>query len=155
MKLSHFALLFFIPLSLAAQSGPSADRERGQVNADPLWRQALGGEVTGLPTVQAQSAVVVLDGGNIKAYSTAGTPLWNYSARGRISPFVTRSLEGTSYISRNTGALIAVNRAGRELWRRSPGGPLSGPVISGWDGRLFVPTGNRLTCYTASGNLLW
>ena len=156
IKRALWVLLPVLPLAaLAAQSGPVPDRERGQVSAEPLWRQALGGAVIGLPTVQAQSAVVALDGGNIKAYSAAGTPLWNYSARGRITPFVTRSREGTSYISRTNGVLIAVNRAGRELWRRSPGGPLSGPVISGWDGRLFVPTGKKISCYTASGNLLW
>jgi outer membrane protein assembly factor BamB len=149
------AALFFFAAGLSAQSGPSADRERGRITADPAWRQALGGAVTGLPAVQAQSAVVALDGGNIRAFSAAGTPLWNFSARGRISPFVTRSREGVSYISRTNGALIAVNRAGRELWRRGPGGPLSGPVISGWDGRLFVPTGKKISCYTASGNLLW
>jgi outer membrane protein assembly factor BamB len=28
-------------------------------------------------------------------------------------------------------------------------------VIPGWDGRLFVPTGKKISCYTASGNLLW
>jgi outer membrane protein assembly factor BamB len=154
-KLLPVLLLLFAGAALRAQSGPSPDRERGRVDSEPVWRQALGGAVIGLPAVQAQSAVVALDGGGIKAYSTAGTPLWSYSARGRISPFVTRSREGTSYISRTGGTLIAVNRAGRELWRRSPGGPLSGPVISGWDGRLFVPTGNKLSCYTASGNLLW
>jgi outer membrane protein assembly factor BamB len=149
------ALLLLFSFCMYAQSGPTVNRERGQVNADPLWRQALGGAVTGLPTVQAQSAVVVLDGGNIKAYSTAGTPLWNYSARGRLSPFVTRSREGTSYISRTNGTFIAVNRAGRELWRLSLDAPLSGPVICGWDGRLFVPAGKKLLCYTASGNMLW
>ena len=108
-----------------------------------------------LPHVQVQSAVVALDGGNIRAYSTAGTPMWNYSARGRISPFVTRSREGTSYFSRMSGTLIAVNRAGRELWRRDIGDPLCAKVITGWDGRLFVPTDKKISCYTASGNLLW
>ena len=154
MKLFAFAV-FLIGTGLFAQSGPQADREKGQVDAEPLWRQALGGEVMGLPTVQAQSAVVALDGGNIRAYSAEGRPLWNYSARGRITPFVTRSREGTSYISRTNGIFIAVNRAGRELWRRSPGGPLSGPVVPGWDGRLFVPTDKKISCYTASGKLLW
>jgi outer membrane protein assembly factor BamB len=99
--------------------------------------------------------VVVLDGGNIRAYSTGGRPLWNYTARGKLSPFVTRSREGTSYISQTNGILFAVNRAGREIWRLRPGGPLSGQVVCGWDGRLFVPTGGKISCYTASGHLLW
>lgn len=133
----------------------SQEREQGLITNAPYWRQALGGAVLSLPHVQAQSAVVALDGGNIRAYSTSGTPMWNYSARGRISPYITRSRTGTSYFSRNTGILIAVNRSGRELWRRNIGNPLCAGVIVGWDGRLFVPTDKRLLCYTASGTMLW
>jgi outer membrane protein assembly factor BamB len=155
MKLPFLMTVLLFPVAVFSQTGPAMDREQGQMDAEPLWRQALGGAVTGLPAAQVQSAVVALDGGNIKAYSSSGAALWNYSARGRISPFVTRSREGTSYISRTNGVLIAINRAGRELWRRNPGGPLSGPVIPGWDGRLFVPTDSKISCYTASGNLLW
>ncbi|MDR0878113.1 MAG: PQQ-like beta-propeller repeat protein, partial [Treponema sp.] len=142
-------LLFFLsPFALHAQNA-------GEGDTTPAWRQALGGAVIGLPTVQAQSAVVVCDGGNVKAYSTKGTPLWNYYARGRVSPFITRSPEGTSYISRTNGIFIAVNRAGRELWRITPGGALSSQAIPGWDGRLFIPTGKKISCYTGSGNPLW
>ena len=130
-------------------------RGQGLFTGSPFWRQALGGVVLSLPHVQAQSAVVALDGGNIKAYSTAGTPMWNYSARGKISPYVTRSREGTSYLSRTNGAFIAVNRSGRELWRRSLGNPLCAKVVVGWDGRLFVPTEKKISCYTAAGTLLW
>ncbi|MDR2478395.1 MAG: PQQ-binding-like beta-propeller repeat protein [Treponema sp.] len=158
MKYFLLLLLCIIPLVLPAQSGnagPSPDRERGQVDTEYLWRQALGGAVIGQPTVQAQSVVMALDGGNVKAYSASGKPLWNYSARGRLTPFVTRSPEGISYISRTNGIFMAVNRTGRELWRTNPGGPLSGPVALGWDGRLFIPSGNKISCYTAAGNLLW
>jgi len=130
-------------------------RVQGLYTGSPFWRQALGGTILSLPHVQAQSAVVALDGGNIKAYSTAGTPMWNYSARGKISPFVTRSREGTSYFSRTNGMFIAVNRSGRELWRRNLGGPLCASVVPGWDGRLFVPVEKKILCYTASGTLLW
>jgi outer membrane protein assembly factor BamB len=120
-----------------------------------LWRQAVGGAVMGLPTVQAQSVVVVLDGGNVKAYSASGRPLWDFSARGRLSPYVTRSREGTSYICRTNGIFIAINRIGRELWRVNIGGALAGPVVLGWDGRVFIPLAQKMVCYTASGNLLW
>jgi outer membrane protein assembly factor BamB len=51
--------------------------------------------------------------------------------------------------------LIAINRSGRELWRRNLENPLSAKIITGWDGRLFVPTEKKIYCYTASGNLLW
>jgi outer membrane protein assembly factor BamB len=41
------------------------------------------------------------------------------------------------------------------LWRRNLESPLCAKVITGWDGRLFVPTDKKIFCYTASGNLLW
>jgi outer membrane protein assembly factor BamB len=148
----YYFLLF---LYLYAISVFAQEREQGLLTLDPYWRQALGGEVLSIPSVQVQSAVVALDGGNIRAYSTIGTPMWNYSARGRISPYVTRSREGTSYFSRTNGTLIAINRSGRELWRHSLGDPLCAGVVTGWDGRLFVPTDKKIFCFTASGNLLW
>jgi len=146
-------IIFLLAVIPAIVSG--SDNEQGLISNEPLWRQALGGEVLSLPSVQAQSAVVALDGGNIRAYSASGNPMWNYSARGRISPYVTRSREGTSYFARTNGTLFALNRSGRELWRRNLDGPLSAKVITGWDGRLFVPIDKKIYCYTASGTLLW
>jgi len=146
------AAVCVFPQSQTVQSTP---REQGLVTYDTYWRQALGGAVLSLPHVQAQSAVVALEGGSIRAYSTTGHLLWTFSAMGRISPYVTRSREGTSYLSRTNGVFIAVNRAGRELWRRSLDNPLCARAVCGWDGRLFVPTDKKLYCYTASGNLLW
>jgi outer membrane protein assembly factor BamB len=155
--LKKLLLLFYAVIcanSVFSQNN-TADQEQNLSDSKPFWQQALGGLVLSMPSVQAQSVVVALDGGNIKAYSISGAPIWNYSARSKISPYVTRSPEGTSYIARTNSILIAVNRSGRELWRRNIGSPLSARVIIGWDGRLFVPAGKTLLCYTASGNLLW
>jgi outer membrane protein assembly factor BamB len=152
--LKKCVILFLTVIPVFSQS-EGMSPQQGFFSGDPFWRQALGGTVLSLPDVQVQSAVVALDGGNIRAYSTAGTPMWSYSARGRISPFITRSKEGTSYFSRTNGILIAVNRIGRELWRHNFGSPLSAKVVVGLDSRLFVPTEKRISCYTASGNLLW
>jgi outer membrane protein assembly factor BamB len=93
----------------------------------PLWNRTLGGSITGIPAAQVESVVAVLDGGDLKAFSSGGKALWTYAARGRLSPFVSRSPEGTCYVSRINGTLIAVNRTGRELWRANPGASLSGP----------------------------
>jgi outer membrane protein assembly factor BamB len=91
----------------------------------------------------------------VLAYSRTGRLLWSYSARGRLSPYIARSPEGTCYVCRTNGLFIALNRAGRELWRANLGGPLVAPVLTGWDGRIFIPTADRIACYTASGFLLW
>jgi outer membrane protein assembly factor BamB len=96
-----------------------------------------------------------MDSGSVKSFSTQGTLLWNFQTRGRLSPYVTRTPEGIVYVARTNGIFITINRAGRELWRINLAGPLSGPVVQGWDGRLFIPTGNRVYCLTASGHLLW
>ena len=164
MRLKHLlSLIFCFSFALAqnafAQTSPvllsPEDREAGQVSVDFLWRHAMGGTIIGAPTFQAGSVVAVTEGGSVRAHSSSGRLLWNFSARGRLSPFVTRSREGTSYVSRTNGIFIAINRVGRELWQTNIGGPLSAPVVLGWDGRLFVPTANRILCLTASGNLLW
>lgn len=109
----------------------------------------------GQPAVQAESVTVVTDGGNLVSYSMGGKRLWNFSVRDKLSPFLSRSPEGASYICGTTGVLIAVNRVGRELWRVQLRRAISSPVLIGWDGRLFVHTGDTLECFTASGHLLW
>jgi outer membrane protein assembly factor BamB len=125
-----------------------------EIGTKPVWRQALAGKVMGVPTIQAGTVLAVIDGGQLKAYSLEGKFLWEFYARSKLVPYVTRSREGTCYICTADGILIAVNRAGRELWRLRPG-LVSSPILSGWDGRLFVPVGEKLFCYTASGFLLW
>jgi outer membrane protein assembly factor BamB len=146
--------LFIVPFRIAAET---ADGDFPQENAGaviPVWRQAPGGAVMGVPTIQVGTVVAVLDGGHLKAYTLEGVPLWDYYARGALIPYVTRAREGTCYICRTDGTLIAVNRSGRELWQLKTG-PISAPVVSGWDGRIFVTTEDTIRCYTASGYLLW
>ena len=146
-----FFLFFLIPASLRAQSSIADDT----YTDPPYWRQALGGAVTGHPVAQAESVVATTDGGNLKSYSSQGNLLWDYFARGRLTPFVSRSREGTSYICRTNGLFIAVNRVGRELWQINLRTPIVYPVLIGWDSRLFIFTDKRITCMTAAGYTLW
>ena len=152
---SPFAIFFFFFLVLSLPCSHAQVYTDDEYTDPPFWRQALGGEVTGPPVAQVESIVVTTDGGNLKSYSTQGRPLWDYFAKGRLMPFASRSREGTSYICRTNGLLIAVNRSGRELWQQNLKTPLIYPVLTGWDGRLFVFTDRRITCMTASGYTLW
>ena len=129
----------------------SAGREEGSY----LWRHAVGGIVLGQPVVQGRSVAMVLDGGSLRAHCLSGRRLWSFSARGRLSPYLTRSSMGVSYIGRTNGTLIAVNGSGREIWRSNLGEELSAPVVLGWDGRVFAPTSRSISCFTAAGTLLW
>ncbi|MDR1212269.1 MAG: PQQ-like beta-propeller repeat protein, partial [Spirochaetaceae bacterium] len=134
---------------------PSAALFAQEASIPPLWRQALGASVLGRPAAQAESVVMVCDGGTLKSYSRRGALLWSYFAGGRLGSHISRSREGTSYVCGTNGVFIAVNRSGRELWRVRLPSPLSAPALTGWDGRLFVPLGESLRCYTAAGYLLW
>ncbi|MCL2834650.1 MAG: HEAT repeat domain-containing protein [Treponema sp.] len=149
--LCHIIFLLLVTIPVFSQNS--------DFNDPPYWRQAIGGAVIGSPASQAESVVMVSDGGNVKAFGWQGKPLWDYFARGRLQPFITRSREGTTYVCRSsnsgTGILIAINRAGRELWQINLSEPLISPVLVGWDGRLFVFTANRIRCLTASGYQLW
>ena len=120
-----------------------------------LWRQAAGGVVLGTPSARPQSVVVALDSGVVKAYSGSGDLLWSFGVRGRLCPYITRSREGITFVCSTDGSLMAINSVGRELWRVNTGGALSGPIVTGWDGRIFVPTVRKISCYTSSGTLLW
>jgi len=149
MRLRLF-LLVFCSHCVFAQSDNQAQL------SEYLWRQAVGGVVLGAPSVQTQSVAAALDSGIVKAYSCSdGRFLWSFSVRGGLCPYVTQSREGITLICTTDGSLIAINRIGRELWKANVGGALSGPIVTGWDGRVFVPAAGKISCYTASGTLLW
>jgi outer membrane protein assembly factor BamB len=149
MRLRLFLFLFCSHCAFA-QSGNQIQL------SEYLWRQAMGGVALGTPSVQTQSVVAVLDSGIVKAYSLSdGQLLWSYPVRGGLCPYVTQSREGLSFICTTDGSLIAINRTGKELWKANAGGALSGPIVTGWDGRVFVPAAGKISCYTASGTILW
>ncbi|MDR0689098.1 MAG: hypothetical protein LBG08_02360 [Spirochaetaceae bacterium] len=151
MRRRGFSVFFLLITALSPLLGQDGDSPV----TSPIWREALEGMVTGLPSVEGETVVTVLDGGNLKAYSRRGTFLWDYFAGGKLAPYITRSREGLNYICRTNGTFIVLNRVGRELWRMNLDAPLSAPVLVGWDGRLFIPLGDWLICYTAAGYPLW
>jgi outer membrane protein assembly factor BamB len=140
----YLSLSFSLSFSLEAQE-----------TIPSIWRQEPGGMILGSPVVQAGSVSLVCGGGNLVSYSDRGELLWKFNAQGQLSPYLTRSPEGTSYVCRTDGMFIAVNRAGRELWRKNLGTCISAPVLVGWDGRLFVFTPQRVRCFSASGYPRW
>jgi outer membrane protein assembly factor BamB len=164
-KKRFFYLICFLcfAMNVAGQSSEFSDQdgaapEELPFNDPPYWRHALNGTVIGSPASQAESVVIVSDGGSVRAFSLHGRHLWDYTVNGRLQPFVTLSREGTAYVCRlsgQSGVLIAINRVGRELWQVNLGEPLSAPVIVGWDGRLFVFTERHIRCFTAAGHALW
>jgi outer membrane protein assembly factor BamB len=115
----------------------------------------LGGKVLSIPVAQAESVVLVTDDGMLRSYSYTGRPLWQFDARGKLLPFVSRSREGTSYICSQDGKLMAVNRSGRLLWTKKLPGPVVESPLIGWDGRLFIPLEQSILCISAAGDQRW
>jgi outer membrane protein assembly factor BamB len=153
--MKHFAVYIFLPILFMAVLSPLQAQREPPVSAEPIWEQDLRGTVVGLPFLQAESAVVVLAEGDVKSYSRLGNWLWTYHANDRLTPHVSRAREGTTYVCTEKGAVIAINRVGRELWRLELGSPVTAPIVIGWDGRLFIPVGQKIYCRTASGFSLW
>jgi len=153
MRNKIFLLFFFLSL-LCSPCAFAQGNNPGQLS-EYLWRQAVGGVVLGTPSARPGSVVAALDSGVIKAYSGSGGLLWSFPARGTLCPYLTRSREGITFICTTDGSLIAINMIGRELWKANAGGALSGPIVTGWDGRVFVPATGKISCYTSSGTLLW
>jgi outer membrane protein assembly factor BamB len=152
----YAAFVLFPPVLAAQAAGSQAASPAGlTVSSAPIWSQDLDDIVLGIPYLQAESAVVACRSGSIKSFSMRGTPLWTFDPRGSVTPFTSRSPEGTSYVCNTAGTFMAINRIGRELWRLDFGTPITFPAVVGWDGRLFIPVGQNLYCRTASGIALW
>ena len=126
-----------------------------QDGSEAKWRQALGGKVLSIPAAQAESVVIVTDDGMLRCYSYTGRSLWQFDAKGKLTPFVSRSREGTSYICRQDGTFMAVNRSGRLLWTHKLPKPLLANPMIGWDGRIFIPMEGALLCISAAGDQRW
>ncbi|MDR0389734.1 MAG: PQQ-binding-like beta-propeller repeat protein [Spirochaetaceae bacterium] len=125
------------------------------VSAAPLWEKDLDDMVVGTPFLQAESAVLACQSGSIRSFFRTGTALWDFDPRDRVTPFVARSVEGSSYVCNTAGVFMAVNRVGRELWRLDLGKAIEFSPLVGWDGRVFIPVGSQLSCRTAAGHPLW
>lgn len=149
--LCRVRLFFFLlptmisPIILAAQVE----------NSEAKWRQALGGKVLSTPAAQAESVVMVTDDGMLRCYSYSGRLLWQFDAQGKLTPFVSRSREGTSYICKTDGTLMAINRSGRLLWTRKLSSPLAASPLVGWDSRIFIPQEQAVLCFSAAGDQRW
>jgi len=151
-----FQLTFFIFFAAAFISAQERiDPNTVQVGAAPLWQTSMGDTVRGIPHLQANSVVLVTNGGKVRSFFMSGTPLWNFDARGTAVPHLARSYEAASYVCSTEGLFMAVNRVGRELWRLNLGKPVSYPPVVGWDGRVFIPVNSEITCRTAAGYPLW
>ena len=151
---------FLLPENLSAQSSDSTITQKVSktsmtIGATAVWNKDLGDLVMDQPHLQAESVVLACMGGGIKSYYMTGTDLWSFEPNEKVTPFISRSVEGASYMCDSSGFFKAVNRVGRELWRINLGSPIAFTPVVGWDGRVFIPLGSQLLCRTASGNPLW
>lgn len=119
------------------------------------WRLALGAAIAGPPVAQTGSLAAIYDDRAIRMVGEEGRLLWTWRSREALRPWLSRSPEGMLYAGSEKGSLFALNRAGSPVWRINLGEKLSLPVVLGFDGRLFVPTGDLVTALNPAGRRLW
>ncbi|MDR3302133.1 MAG: PQQ-binding-like beta-propeller repeat protein [Spirochaetaceae bacterium] len=115
----------------------------------------MGGAALSVPLAQLQSVIVLCEGNTIKAFSNSGRLLWEYKSRRKLSPYISLSRTGISYICGVNGDFVALNRAGKMLWTIKLPEPIVSAPLSGWDNRIFLFLKNTIQCYTSTGSLLW
>lgn len=140
------------PPQVYSQTPPGAQSDNSSIRS---WRLALGASIIGSPMAQTGSVAAVCDDNSLRVASQEGRLLWSFRDRRPLLPWLTRSREGTNYVGTRNGELLAINRAGKLIWRLDLADPLTQAPIIGFDGRLFVPTRNRLRAVSAAGRLLW
>jgi len=153
-RVLHITLFFFIALmNLSAQQ--RVEISKAVIGASPLWETRIGDTIEATPHLQAGSVVLVGKNGSVRSFFMSSTALWNFDARGTAVPYIARSYEAATYVCNTEGVIMAINRVGRELWRLKLDRPLTHSPVVGWDGRVFIPINNIMTCRTASGHALW
>lgn len=127
-------------------------------DTEPLWRRALGGEITTYPAQGPQGSIyVVADDRALHSLDPlTGETEWIYRPGGRLRDGVVASPDGTIYIHSERQELFAVNPGGVGRWVIKMNAELAlGPVTSP-DGRLFLLLQDgRLLCVSRHGKILW
>ena len=121
-------LAFRFTLAGAAAAGPVADAGR-------VW------------IVSEDRTLYILDDSG----RAVGRRVWKEGTPAWIAP----DPFGRALLPAADGTLIMVNRAGLEVWRVRPEGPVVRAPAFGTDGRFFAAAGTRLLAWSASGRLLW
>ncbi len=119
------------------------------------YRFTLAGAAVAGPVAGAGRVWIVSEDRTLYILDDSGRAVgrraWKDGNPGWIAP----DAFGRALLPAADGSLVLVNRAGLEVWRVRPAGPVARPPAFGADGRFFAAAGSRLEARSASGRLLW
>jgi hypothetical protein len=142
-KYNYFLFLpiFFLISSLSAQSD---------------WQTVLGGSVIAPPHTTSWGFISITEGNLLSACTENGKILWQKKLRDKPSTYYAVTKNDFLYsISDSKTKISLYNPSGIFLWEKELPDLACGPPLCGRDGRIFVPTKNKLLCYGLKGIRKW
>ncbi|RKX78237.1 MAG: hypothetical protein DRP87_06905 [Spirochaetes bacterium] len=140
-------ILFASPMLLASQEVGIA------------WRYATGGAIRGEPMISADGKMVyfISEDRYLYAVTSGGIHRWRYYLGDRVADSLSVGVDGTLYAGLKKGGIVAVNPAGKEIWRFLYGdGDPPGPPVTGTDGSIYFATkGGEIYKLSHTGRIKW
>lgn len=145
-------------LLLVAALQVSIAGEINQVDPEPVWRRALGGQIDAFAAQGPGGDVyIVADDRALHSLDPlTGESNWIYRPGGRLRNLLMVAADGTIYVQNDRQELYAVTPGGTGRWklhmRTEPAAlPAAAP-----DGRVILPLiGGRIVCVSRHGVILW
>ncbi len=136
--------------SLLALALPAAAEE-----PEILFRFPSGGVVNSGPEAEGGRVWFISDSKTLYIMTEGGRAIGKRDISARRAPFIACDPYGRAVIPDGANAILMVNKAGQEVWRKELGASPSGPPAFGLDGRLYLAAGGQLLCLAPNGLTLW
>lgn len=146
-----------IPIALCAAAAIFSPHLNAQSSVPDIlaFRFTLAGAATAGPVAAAGRVWIVSEDRTLYILDDSGRAVGRRAWRDGTPGWIAPDPFGRALLPAADGSLIMVNRAGLEVWRVRPSGPVVLAPVFGEDGRFFVAEGSRLLSYSSSGRLLW
>ncbi len=148
-------LRFSIALCAAAAISAAPLAAQSPVPDILAFRFTLAGAAAAGPVAEAGRVWIVSEDRTLYILDDSGRAVGRRAWRDGNPAWISPDPFGRALLPAADGSLVMVNRAGLEVWRVRPGGPVVRPPAFGADGRSFAAEGSRLLAWSASGRLLW
>lgn len=142
-----FLFLFLVP-----------GKVRATELSDMVWKVPTGGKILGLAESPVDRTIYVLSEDRmVYALGIAGNILLQSERlEDRLLPFLEAGPDASLYLQTRSGRLIAMNRAGRVVWKVGISGNITGRPVTGPDGVIYYTTSaGILAARTHLGKLMW
>jgi len=152
----YFQITVLLLFMVSGRGGISA--EDIEIDTDPLWRRALGGEINAFAAQGPRGDVyIVADDRALHSLNPlTGESNWIYRPGGRLKSMLMVAPDGTVYVQNDRQELFAVTPGGTGRWKLKMGGNAASLPAASPDGSIVLPlTGGRILSVSRHGTILW